>query len=75
MSLRKDVPVTEICKAATWTSIHTFSKHYALVHASRADAVVGSAFLSSVFVPTPKLLPPSRDTAQESSRFFKMGLL
>ncbi|XP_050809179.1 uncharacterized protein LOC127051204 [Gopherus flavomarginatus] len=39
------VPIQEICRAATWSSVHTFASHYALVQQSREDAAFGTAVL------------------------------
>nr|XP_032642405.1 uncharacterized protein LOC116828359 [Chelonoidis abingdonii] len=36
------VPIQDICRAATWSSVHTFTSHYALVDQSRDDAAFGS---------------------------------
>lgn len=62
----KDVPIPEICKAATWASDHTFSKHNALVHASRADATFGSTVMQTVLDLVLKLPPPSEGNAWKS---------
>lgn len=66
MTLLKDVPVVEICRAATWTSIHTFSKLDILIHTFRSDPMAGNSVLSSVLDTTLKRPPPPGDTAQES---------
>uniref|UniRef100_A0A452HUK4 Diacylglycerol kinase n=1 Tax=Gopherus agassizii TaxID=38772 RepID=A0A452HUK4_9SAUR len=55
----KDVPSPEICKAATWASDHAFSKHNALVHASRADAIFDSTVMQTVLDLVLKFPPPS----------------
>lgn len=39
------VPIMAICRAATWSSIHTFTRHYILSTALREDANVGKAVL------------------------------
>lgn len=36
-----------MCKAATWSSIHTFTRHHTLVHTFFADASFGSVVLQS----------------------------
>ncbi|XP_050800475.1 uncharacterized protein LOC127046887 [Gopherus flavomarginatus] len=41
------VPIQEICRGATWSSVHTFASHYALVQQSRDDAAFSSAVLHS----------------------------
>lgn len=41
------VLILDICKAATWSSIHTFTKHYTLFHVSSADAAAGTAVLQT----------------------------
>lgn len=61
-----NVPVTEISRAATWTSVHTFSNYCALVHASRVESAVGNAVLSSALDSIPKITSPYRNTALES---------
>lgn len=45
----QDVPLSEICKAATWSSVHTFTQHYCLESDSRADTQVGQASLRNLF--------------------------
>lgn len=62
----KNIPVSEICRAATWSSVQTFSGHYALDDDSRSDAAVGIAVLYSVMDSTLKLPAPDRDTVRES---------
>lgn len=59
----KDVPISEIHSA---TSVHMFSKHYALRHSIRSAVALGSAVLSSILDPDPKL-PSPWDTAWKSS--------
>ncbi|KAG6936020.1 hypothetical protein G0U57_013534, partial [Chelydra serpentina] len=41
------IPIQDICRAATWSSVHTFASHYAIVQHSRDDAAFGSAVLNS----------------------------
>ncbi|KAG6932311.1 hypothetical protein G0U57_021645 [Chelydra serpentina] len=41
------IPIQEICRAATWSSVHTFASHYAIVQHSRDAATFGSAVLNS----------------------------
>lgn len=48
-ALIKNVPISEICKAATWRSVHTFSRHYCLDSDAQADAQVGRASLQNLF--------------------------
>ncbi|XP_078523326.1 uncharacterized protein LOC144792272 isoform X4 [Lissotriton helveticus] len=38
-----------ICRAATWYSVHTFTKHYCLDSAWKEDAAVGQAVLRHLF--------------------------
>ncbi|XP_064420364.1 uncharacterized protein LOC135359260 [Latimeria chalumnae] len=45
----QSVPVSEICRAATWSSVHTFCKHYCLDIASRRQARFGQAVLQGLF--------------------------
>lgn len=66
VALLKDVPVAETYRAAIWMSVHTFSKHCALVHASRSDAAVGNAVLSSVLDTSTKPPSPCGNAAWES---------
>nr|XP_033816328.1 uncharacterized protein LOC117367657 [Geotrypetes seraphini]XP_033816329.1 uncharacterized protein LOC117367657 [Geotrypetes seraphini] len=40
-------PLHEICRAATWSRIHTFAKHYCLDVESSADASLGSTVLQA----------------------------
>uniref|UniRef100_A0A8C3FB52 NADH dehydrogenase [ubiquinone] iron-sulfur protein 6, mitochondrial n=1 Tax=Chrysemys picta bellii TaxID=8478 RepID=A0A8C3FB52_CHRPI len=42
------VPIQDICRAAVWSSVHTFTAHYALVQQSRDDAAFGSVVLHTV---------------------------
>lgn len=44
-----NVPMAEICKAATWKSVHTFTRYYCLDSDSRADTQVGHASLRNLF--------------------------
>ncbi|KAG6937283.1 hypothetical protein G0U57_010273 [Chelydra serpentina] len=44
-----NVPLQEICRAATWASVHTFTTHYAINRHSRNDAAFGRAILQAVF--------------------------
>lgn len=46
MASLHDVLLQDICKAATWSSVHMFTTH-ALVHSSAVDAVMGSAVLQA----------------------------
>ncbi|XP_078523323.1 uncharacterized protein LOC144792272 isoform X2 [Lissotriton helveticus] len=39
----------DICRAATWYSVHTFTKHYCLDSAWKEDAAVGQAVLRHLF--------------------------
>ncbi|KAJ1121780.1 hypothetical protein NDU88_000299 [Pleurodeles waltl] len=48
-ALLNNVPISEICKAATWKSVHTFTRHYCLDSDARADAQVGQASLRNLF--------------------------
>nr|XP_025038833.1 uncharacterized protein LOC112545273 [Pelodiscus sinensis] len=41
------VLILEICRAATWSSVHTFAEHYAITQLAREDAAVGMAVLCS----------------------------
>lgn len=43
------VPLHQICRAATWTSRHTFTQHYCLQTVDSADAAVGQAVLRNLF--------------------------
>lgn len=43
------VPLDQICRAATWSSLHTFTKHYCLEAASDIDTSVGQAVLRNLF--------------------------
>ncbi|XP_064409347.1 uncharacterized protein LOC135354804 [Latimeria chalumnae] len=45
----QSVPVSEICQAATWSSVHTFCKHYCLDIASRRQTRFGQAVLQGLF--------------------------
>lgn len=66
-ALLKNVLFSEICKVTTWASVHTFKKHYALIHAIRSDIALGSAVFSLVLDSVLKFPPPSGDPAQQSS--------
>lgn len=46
-ALLRNVPIAEICKAATWRSVHTFS-HHCLDSDAQADAQVGRASEKSI---------------------------
>lgn len=52
------LPLTDICKAATWSSEHTFVKHYALTQGPLSDTRLGRAVISTAFLSDPKSLPP-----------------
>lgn len=43
------VPIWEICRAATWSSTHTFTRHYCLDSATQSDTAVGQAVLRNLF--------------------------
>uniref|UniRef100_A0A803JRA6 Core-binding (CB) domain-containing protein n=1 Tax=Xenopus tropicalis TaxID=8364 RepID=A0A803JRA6_XENTR len=43
------VPPNQICKAATWSSLHTFSKHYRLDIDALQETAFGRAILQSVY--------------------------
>lgn len=45
----RNVPIAEICRAATWRSVHTFTRHYCLDSETRADTQVGQASLRNLF--------------------------
>ncbi|XP_064410353.1 uncharacterized protein LOC135354987 [Latimeria chalumnae] len=45
----QSVPVSEICRAATWSSVHTFCRHYCLDIASRRQTCFGQAVLQGLF--------------------------
>ncbi|XP_077689409.1 uncharacterized protein LOC144274446 [Eretmochelys imbricata] len=42
------VPIQEICRAATWSSVHTFMTHYTVNQQAREDVAVGRAVLRAV---------------------------
>lgn len=44
------VPLYQICRAATWSSLHTFTRHYYLEAASEIDSSVGQAVLRNLFM-------------------------
>lgn len=39
------VPIQDLCRAATWSSIHTFTSYYAITQQARDDAAFGRAVL------------------------------
>lgn len=43
------VTISNICRAATWKSAHTFTKHYCLQSTHQEDAAVGQAVLRHLF--------------------------
>lgn len=43
------VPIRDICRAATSSSVHTFTRHYTLITEPREDANAGKAVLQSLF--------------------------
>lgn len=43
------VSIKDICRAATWSSVHSFTKHYCLEASDRGDAAVGQAVLRNLF--------------------------
>lgn len=60
-----DVPLTEICKAATWHSVCIFMRHYTLLQVSSADAsLVTEALQSSI--PQKSSYPPLISSACQS---------
>ncbi|KAE8611252.1 hypothetical protein XENTR_v10012388 [Xenopus tropicalis] len=44
---RSAIDVQEICKAATWSNVHTFATHYRLDLAAKHDSAYGSSVLES----------------------------
>lgn len=44
----KGIPVSELRRAAAWSSITTFTKHYSLMEGSKPDACFGRAVLHSL---------------------------
>ena len=48
-ALLRNVPIPEICKAATWRSVHTLTSLYCLNSDARADTQVGQASLKNLF--------------------------
>lgn len=44
----KDVPISEICRAAFWASGHAFAEYYTITQDSISDAIFGSEELSSI---------------------------
>ncbi|XP_069497302.1 uncharacterized protein [Ambystoma mexicanum] len=53
-----NVPLDTICKAATWSSIHTFTQHYCIDTHSKTDTQVGQAVLRHRFAHDPSHIPP-----------------
>ena len=49
LAMLHNVPISEICKAATWRSEHTFARHYCIDSDSRAGTQVGQASLRNLF--------------------------
>ncbi|XP_075774121.1 coiled-coil domain-containing protein 138 isoform X2 [Pelodiscus sinensis] len=45
----EQVPLEDTCRAATWSSVHTFPSHYVLTTASREHVNLGKAILQSLF--------------------------
>ncbi|XP_078515458.1 uncharacterized protein LOC144780831 [Lissotriton helveticus] len=43
------VPLRQICRAATWSNRHTFTKHYCLDAINEVDTAVGQAVLRHLF--------------------------
>lgn len=58
VDLLKEVPIAEILRIATQSSVHTFAKHYAILPASRTDTVFGNAVLQIVRDLLPQHPPP-----------------
>lgn len=57
MTSLENLQIQDICKAVTWLSIHTFTKHYVLVQPDRVDARYGRRFLQSIFTEAPHTCP------------------
>lgn len=51
------LPISDICKAATWSSVHAFTKHYTVVQAALDDARFGRSVLQSIYRETPHICP------------------
>ena len=49
-AFRHQASVIQVCKAATWSSVHTFSKFYKLDVEASADASFGRKVLSAAVV-------------------------
>lgn len=41
------VPIQDICRVVTWSSVHTFLLHYVIIQQARDDAAFGRAVLQS----------------------------
>lgn len=57
-ALLHNVPIVDICRAATWASTTTFTRHYRLDAASAGDAVFGSQVLRHAFHSRGSSAPP-----------------
>lgn len=49
MAFLARAPTVDICRAAAWFSIHTFTSHYTVAQDSRVEAGVGQVDLQSLF--------------------------
>ncbi|XP_078517197.1 uncharacterized protein LOC144781723 [Lissotriton helveticus] len=49
MAFLGNIPLEDICRAATWVTPHTFTKHYCVDVHSKQQAAVGQAVLKTLF--------------------------
>lgn len=49
MVFLSEILILDICRAATWLSVHMFTSYYAIAMASKADANFGRVVLQSLF--------------------------
>lgn len=49
ISFLSHASILDICRDAKWSSMHTFTKHYAITTSSRSDANFGTEVLQSLF--------------------------
>ncbi|CAM4553514.1 unnamed protein product, partial [Caretta caretta] len=71
IAFSKGIPISEICRAATWVSAHTFPEHYAILGDSAADAKFGITVPSSITDLTPKPQPSVRGQTDTATKIFQ----
>ena len=65
IAFQANLPLSDICLAATWSSTHTFMKHYCVDFHFNKEAQVGQKVLGHLFASTTS--QPNRPSASETA--------